>query len=173
MFIPVLFMGGIVGRLFHEFAVTIVAAILVSGVVSLTLTPMLVQPDAASRRAAASRSRLPRAACSSASKRFYERTLHWRWPRPRMVLLTVFALLLATTAVLFAVVPKGFISGDDTGISQSARPRPRPTSRSTAMAEKQQASDARSWPRNPNVADVVGIVGGGAGGRAASTTAAS
>lgn len=41
MFIPVLFMGGIVGRLLHEFAVTICAAILVSGVVSLTLTPML------------------------------------------------------------------------------------------------------------------------------------
>src|SRR5438477_6649803 len=41
VFIPVLFMGGIIGRLFHEFAVTIGAAILVSGVVSLTLTPML------------------------------------------------------------------------------------------------------------------------------------
>ena len=52
VFIPVLFMGGIVGRLFHEFAVTIGVAILVSGFVSLTLTPMLVQPLPARRATA-------------------------------------------------------------------------------------------------------------------------
>ena len=44
VFIPVLFMGGILGRLFHEFAVTIGVAVLISGFVSLTLTPMLCQP---------------------------------------------------------------------------------------------------------------------------------
>ena len=49
VFIPVLFMGGILGRLLHEFAVTIGVAILVSGFVSLTLTPMLVQPLPACR----------------------------------------------------------------------------------------------------------------------------
>ena len=60
VFIPVLFMGGILGRLFHEFAVTIGVAILVSGFVSLTLTPMLVQPlpaAAATRRRTAGSTR--------------------------------------------------------------------------------------------------------------------
>src|SRR5256885_1230265 len=71
VFIPVLFMGGIVGRLFHEFAVTIGASILVSGVVSLTLTPMLcsrfLKPP---REAQHGRFYL-------ASERVYERVLHW------------------------------------------------------------------------------------------------
>ena len=76
MFIPVLFMGGIVGRLLHEFAVAIGVAILVSGFVSLTLTPMLcsrfLRPP---RRAARAASTPPRSASSTACSALYERTL--------------------------------------------------------------------------------------------------
>ena len=79
VFIPVLFMGGILGRLFHEFAVTIGVAILVSGFVSLTLTPMLcsrfLRPPTSERTR-----RLYRASPSASSTRCsmrYERSLAW------------------------------------------------------------------------------------------------
>ena len=67
VFIPVLFMGGIVGRLLHEFAVTIAVAILVSGVVSVTLTPMLCSRflQAAARSDATARCSTRPSACST------------------------------------------------------------------------------------------------------------
>src|SRR5438270_537763 len=71
VFIPVLFMGGIVGRLFHEFAVTIGAAILVSGLVSLTLTPMLCSRFLKPSREA------HHGRFYEASERVYQRVLHW------------------------------------------------------------------------------------------------
>src|SRR3989475_3581494 len=71
VFLPVLFMGGIIGRLFHEFAVTIGAAILVSGVVSLTLTPMLCS------RFLRAAGREQHGRLYQASERVYEKTLRW------------------------------------------------------------------------------------------------
>jgi len=113
VFIPVLFMGGIIGRLFHEFAVTIGAAILVSGVVSLTLTPMLC-------------SRFLRASHEAqhgkfyeASERVYQRVLRWyedglAWVMERRAAALAFsALILVATVVLFVVVPKGFLPSED------------------------------------------------------------
>src|SRR5262249_42582649 len=106
VFIPVLFMSGIVGRLFHEFAVTIVVAILVSGVVSLTLAPMLcsrlLKPLAPGEHAERSHNGI-----FEKTRRLYERTLRWTLGRPRLVLV-VFALVLVATVALFGIAPKGF-----------------------------------------------------------------
>ena len=115
VFIPVLFMRGIVGRLLHEFAVTICAAILVSGFVSLTLTPMLcsryinhAEPDSHGRLFLAFE-RLFAALLAT-----YERTLTVAMAHPRTVLGSFFATLLLT-ATLFTLVPKDFLPSGDTG----------------------------------------------------------
>ena len=115
VFIPVLFMGGVVGRLMHEFAVTIAAAILVSGLVSLTLTPMLcsrfLKPLHGVRH-----NWLYNAVESmfDASLRAYAWSLR-QTIRFRAVTMLVSALLLAGTVYLFTVVPTGFIPSVDTG----------------------------------------------------------
>ena len=113
VFIPVLFMGGIIGRLFHEFAVTIAVAILISGFVSLTLTPMLcsrfLKPPSEKRRSA----------IYDASERvfkkmldIYEKGLKWSLHHRRLVLIFSGIVLLATV-YLFVVIPKGFIPSED------------------------------------------------------------
>ena len=113
VFIPVLFMGGIIGRLFHEFAVTIGAAILVSGVVSLTLTPMLCSRFLKPSREA------HHGTFYEASERVYERVLRWYedsldWVMERRTAALIFSgVILAATVVLFAVVPKGFLPSED------------------------------------------------------------
>ncbi|HJX73412.1 MAG TPA: efflux RND transporter permease subunit [Candidatus Deferrimicrobiaceae bacterium] len=116
VFIPVLFMGGVVGRLLHEFAVTIGAAVLVSGFVSLTLTPMLcsrfLRPPGEEKHGRV----------YQASERFfhgmlslYDRSLRWVL-RYRRATIVFSALLLFVTAYLFVVIPKGFLPAEDTGM---------------------------------------------------------
>src|SRR5215467_5744842 len=113
VFIPILFMSGILGRLFREFAITITAAILISGIVSVTLTPMLC-------------SRFIRADALHAKggfARFMERQFTrlfslYEWSlglvlRHRPVMLAVFALVLLATIWMFRIVPKGFIPDQD------------------------------------------------------------
>src|SRR5207237_5337066 len=115
VFIPVLFMGGIVGRLLHEFAVTIGVAILVSGFVSISLTPMLA-------------SRFLKPPHAQGHGRFYnafERMFAawlklYDWTlrltlRHRAVTMLASVLLLVGTAYLFTVVPKGFLPSEDQG----------------------------------------------------------
>jgi HAE1 family hydrophobic/amphiphilic exporter-1 len=114
VFLPVLFMGGVVGRLLHEFAVVIGAAVLVSGVVSLTLTPM-----ACSRFLRPPTERHGRLYAASEKVfdgmlHLYERTLHWAVAH-RLIIAGVFGLSLVLTGYLFAVIPKGFIPNEDTG----------------------------------------------------------
>jgi hydrophobic/amphiphilic exporter-1 (mainly G- bacteria), HAE1 family len=116
VFIPLLFMGGIIGRLFREFAVTIAVAILVSGFVSLTLTPMLC---ARYLRAHAKDERHGRLYDAServfdSSLAFYERGLRWALSHQRATM-AFSAVVLLATAWLFAHVPKGFLPADDTG----------------------------------------------------------
>jgi len=116
VFIPLLFMGGIIGRLFREFAVTIAVAILVSGFVSLTLTPMLC---ARYLRAHGKDERHGRLYLAServfdGSLAFYERGLKWALGHQRATMIFSGVILLAT-AWLFARVPKGFIPSDDNG----------------------------------------------------------
>ena len=115
VFIPFLFMGGIIGKLFHEFAVTIGVAILVSGFVSLTLTPML------SSRFLRSQHGQTHGRMYTATERFYERTLgvyerSLAWVMARRPATLVFSLvILVATAWLFWSTPKGLFPTDDTG----------------------------------------------------------
>jgi hydrophobic/amphiphilic exporter-1 (mainly G- bacteria), HAE1 family len=115
VFIPILFMGGIVGRLMHEFAVTIGAAILVSGLVSLTLTPMLCS------RFLKPLHSMKHGWFYNVVERFFDTWLKsYAWTlkqtiRFKAVTMVVSALLLAGTVYLFQIVPKGFIPSVDTG----------------------------------------------------------
>jgi HAE1 family hydrophobic/amphiphilic exporter-1 len=115
VFIPVLFMGGIIGRLLHEFAVTIGIAILISGVVSLTLTPMLC-------------SRFLRPAHSERHTRIYDLSERWfdgilgGYDRSlkiilehRFATLVVSGLIFVATIFLFVIIPKGFLPSEDIG----------------------------------------------------------
>ncbi|OLB20462.1 MAG: acriflavine resistance protein B [Acidobacteriales bacterium 13_2_20CM_55_8] len=117
VFIPVLFVGGILGRLLHEFAVTIGAAILVSGVVSLSLTPMLCSRFLrASKEAETHHGRL-----WSFFERFfdgmlrvYDRTLQFTL-RHRVATMAVSAAVAVATIYMFIVIPKGFLPDEDQG----------------------------------------------------------
>jgi HAE1 family hydrophobic/amphiphilic exporter-1 len=115
VFIPVLFMGGIVGRLFREFAVTIGVAVLISGAVSLTLTPMasslFLRPPATQ-----SHGRLYQLfeGLFDGMLAAYRKGLRWSLAHRRTMLGLAF-LVTAGTVLLFIVVPKGFIPSEDTG----------------------------------------------------------
>ncbi|HEY6214454.1 MAG TPA: efflux RND transporter permease subunit, partial [Vicinamibacterales bacterium] len=113
VFIPILFMGGILGRIFREFAVTITAAILISGVVSVTLTPMLCSRflRLASLRAGGGFGGFIERAFQRLF-RGYERSLSLAL-RHRAAMIGVFALVLAGTIAMYTVVPKGFIPEQD------------------------------------------------------------
>ena len=114
--IPLLFMGGIIGRLFREFAVTLAIAIGVSAVLSLTLTAMmcahLLKPHEEEKPG-----RLARAfeAGFAAMLRFYDRGLHWVLDHQRTTLFATIGTLLVTI-LLAVVIPKGFFPQQDTGL---------------------------------------------------------
>jgi HAE1 family hydrophobic/amphiphilic exporter-1 len=115
VFLPVLFMGGILGRLLHEFAVVIGMAILVSGFVSLTLTPMLcsrfLRPQQSEKHGflfnAFERG-------YQAVERSYERTLQFALSH-KLATLIISGLLLVATVDMFRRIPKGFLPSEDTG----------------------------------------------------------
>ena len=115
VFIPVLFMGGILGRLLREFAVTIIVAVLISGFVSLTLTPMLCSRMLSDEHAK------PHGRIYGFSERMftgllnaYRSSLAWvlQW---RRLTLAVFVAITIATGFLFNVMPKGFLPADDSG----------------------------------------------------------
>jgi HAE1 family hydrophobic/amphiphilic exporter-1 len=115
VFIPIVFMGGIVGRLLHEFAVTIIIAILISGLVSVTLTPMLCarmlrreggqQHNVFYRWSERGFDRLRDA---------YDRSLLWSMGH-RPIILSLFMLSIVASFALFEVMPQDFLPSDDTG----------------------------------------------------------
>ena len=115
VFIPVLFMGGVLGRLLHEFAVTIMAAVLVSGFVSLSLTPMLCSRWLRSGKQE-THGRMYRWSerAFDAMRDFYEFTLRWAMARHRLII-AMFVAVFAITAYLFVSIPKGFLPSADTG----------------------------------------------------------
>ncbi len=166
VFIPVLFMGGILGRLFHEFAVTIGMAILVSGFVSLSLTPMLcsrfLRPPEQQRHGAFYR----------ASERvfqgmlnFYEWTLRGVLRAKAVTLLVSFGLLVAT-GFLFMVVPKGFIPSQDTGQIFGFTEAAQDISFDAMVAHQQAVAHVAT--SNPNIVGTMSSVG--RGGTAAGNT---
>jgi len=115
VFIPVLFMGGVVGRLFREFAVTIGAAVLFSGVIALTLIPMLsARFVGASAHGAHGRLYRIMEAGFDGMLRLYAASLRWALDHCRTMMALALVTLIAT-GVLFWVVPKGFMASEDRG----------------------------------------------------------
>lgn len=159
VFIPVLFMQGIVGRLLHEFAVTICAAILVSGFVSLTLTPMLcsryikhAEPDSHGRIFQMFEHFFERLVAG------YERTLTSAMNHPRLILASFFGTLVLTV-LLFTQVPKDFIPSGDSGqiiaFTEGAQDV------SFASMVKHQRAVAEIVAQDPDIASFMSSVGGG------------
>jgi HAE1 family hydrophobic/amphiphilic exporter-1 len=158
VFIPVLFMGGVLGRLFKEFAVTICVAILISGVVSVTLTPMLcsrfLRPPGEQRRSWFYR----------ATERFFEGMLHvyevtlQAALRHRPATMATFLAVLAATAWMFVKIPKGFIPDQDTDQIVAVTEAAQGTSY-YQMVEYQKAV-AEVFRQDPNVESLVSSVGG-------------
>jgi hydrophobe/amphiphile efflux-1 (HAE1) family protein len=164
VFIPLLLMGGIVGRLFREFAIVVSLTILISAMVSLTLTPMMC-----SRLLSAgghSHGRLYKIVegMFDAMLRFYERTLDVAL-RFRLVTLLVFFATVATTVVLFIAIPKGFFPTQDTGIIIGITDAGQDVS-FTKMSGLQSAID-QVVLKDPDVASVVSNIGAGVGGQTA------
>ena len=159
VFIPVLFMGGIVGRLLHEFAVTICAAILVSGFVSLTLTPMLCSrylkhvPVERHNRVYRAFERFFDGLLSG-----YSRSLAWTMARPRLVLAGFVATLLVT-GMLFVVVPKDFLPSGDTGQMIAFTEGAQDASFGAMVRHQQQVAEILA--RDPNVDSFMSSVGAG------------
>lgn len=163
VFIPVLFMSGLVGRLFREFAVTIGVAVLVSGVVSLTLTPMMcsrfLRNPKNVRHGLAYR--LSESAFEAILK-FYDWSLRVVLRHRRLTMLFSLAVLVASIW-LFMAIPKGFIPSEDRDQITIGTEGPQDTS-FEALAAGQQAL-AAIVRQNPNVVRFMSSVGsGGAGG---------
>ena len=159
VFIPVLFMGGIVGRLLHEFAVTICAAILVSGFVSLTLTPMLCSRYL-KHAEPAEHGRLFNAfeRFFEGGKNAYERTLGWAMARPKLIITSFFASL-ALTVLVFVNVPKDFIPSGDSGQLIAFTEGAQDVS-FASMVEHQRAA-AAIIAQDPNIRSFMSSVGAG------------
>ena len=157
VFIPVLFMGGMLGRLLHEFAVTIIAAVLVSGFVSLSLTPMLcsrwLRPERERHHGLVYRAS---ERAFDALRDFYDLTLRWSLHHRRTVMI-LFAAIFATTVWLFDKIPMGFLPSIDTGqllvFTEAAQ-----DISFDAMAQKQRQA-ARIVRDDPNVAASMAFIG--------------
>ena len=155
--IPLLFMGDVVGRLFHEFAITLAVAILISAVVSLTLTPMmcarLLKHTPPERQGRFYR----------VSGEFFETMIAWYGVSLRWVLghqgktLLVAIATLVLTAGLYLIVPKGFFPVQDTGAIQVITEAPQSIS-FAAMSERQQAV-ADVILEDPAVASLSSFIG--------------
>src|SRR5262245_4630421 len=159
VFIPVLFMGGVVGRLLHEFAVTIGVAILVSGFVSISLTPMLcsrfLKPHHAQQHG-----RLYRATerVFDLWLALYDRTLGLAL-RFRPLTMAASVALLAATVYLFMAIPKGFLPTEDLGRLQIQTTAAQGIGYPEMVRHQQQIADIIE--ADPNIQSVMNIVNGG------------
>jgi multidrug efflux pump len=165
VFVPLIFMGGILGRLFHEFAMTLTMAILISAVVSLSMTPMIC--GRFMRASAPPGSEAPHGliwrvidAVINGTTRFYARTLGWA-VRHQMIMLMVTALMVVATVKLYSVVPKGFMPTQDTGILTGSTLAD-PNVSFKAMSDRQRAAVAviLADPAVESVASTVGVSNG-------------
>ncbi|MBS0518789.1 MAG: multidrug efflux RND transporter permease subunit [Proteobacteria bacterium] len=168
VFIPLLFMGGIVGRLFREFAVVVTVAICMSAFVSLTLTPVMCA-QFLKRETHHKRGRLNQMCedAFDAAVRFYDRGLHWVFRHQFITLMSTFALV-GLTGYLYVVIPKGFFPEQDTGfIFGQAEARQDISFYAMADIQKRLAAIIQ---QDPAVSGVVGFVGA-TGGNASENTA--
>ena len=156
--IPLLFMTGLIGRLFREFAVTLAVAIVVSALLSLTLTAMMAAHVLRPEPKAEERGRL-----YHLSERgfewmiaFYDRTLKWVIDHARTTLLVTIGTV-ALTAVLAAIVPKGFFPQEDTGLVTAVTEAPADVSFARMMELQRAVAD--EVRRDPDVASVASFIG--------------
>ena len=159
VFLPILLMGGIVGRLFREFALTLSLAIIVSLVISLTTTPMmcaLFLRNAPPKRQRGWFFRHWEAAFAR-MQGFYERTLAWSLDRSGMVMV-VLAATVALNVYLFIIVPKGFFPQQDTGALMGMVQADQSTSFQSMRTKLTAIQNIVG--RDPAVASVVGFTGG-------------
>jgi HAE1 family hydrophobic/amphiphilic exporter-1 len=160
VFIPVLLMGGIVGRVFREFAVTIAVAIVVSGFVSLTLTPMLCARVLKAHDQTAKPNFVLRIfeRMFESWLRAYEWTLDWVLARKALMLLVTMATLAGTVA-LYIIVPKGFFPQEDTGFLSGVTEAATDSSFEAMAARQKELTDILS--RDPAVEYINSTVGAG------------
>ncbi len=159
VFIPLLFMTGVIGRLFKEFSVTLAVSVVVSAIVSLTLTPMMcgrmlrpaseAHPGALSRLTERGFDKLLSA---------YRRSLDWTF-RHQPLVLTAGALTLAGTIGLYIVVPKGFLPRQDTGVLVAITEASQSVSIPKLVAMQSRMADIIR--QDPAVTGVVSFVGAG------------
>jgi hydrophobe/amphiphile efflux-1 (HAE1) family protein len=159
VFIPLLFMGGIIGRLFREFAVTVSVAVVASAFVSLTLTPMMCSRFLAHERKT-KKSRLNRAAerFFDAMLRGYDHGLIWVF-RHQLLMLVGTLGLIVLTGYLYLIVPKGFIPQQDTGFIFGAL-QARLDASFASVGELENEVSAVIL-KDPAVSGVVGFAGAG------------
>ncbi|HEY1934874.1 MAG TPA: efflux RND transporter permease subunit [Acetobacteraceae bacterium] len=164
VFIPLIFMGGILGRLFHEFAMTLTLAIVVSAAVSLSLTPMLcahyMRPPAPQRSGFWAGLDRGMEAGFRATLRGYARSLDWSL-RHRVFMLLIMLLTIVLTVRLYTAVPKGFMPLQDTGILMGSTVAS-PDISFTAMEQRQREA-VDMILADPAVATVATWVGVGSG----------
>jgi multidrug efflux pump len=162
VFIPLLFMSGIVGRMFREFALTLTVAVITSAAVSLTLTPMMCsrllrQPLAGERRVGAvgaltrQLNRVVERAVDS-----YQASLEWVLRHERATLLVTIATLIATIW-LYVIVPKGFLPIQDTGLIKAVTEAGPEVSYAEMQRLQRDVVDAIR--RDPDVTGVISVVG--------------
>ena len=161
VFIPILFMGGLIGRLFHEFAVTLSAAIAVSAVVSLTLTPMLCgrflraeHPDRGGGRFYEAMERV-----FAWMLETYEIGLKWVLRHQRITLAVAVGTVVATVA-MFEVLPSGFFPQQDTGLMVGFSEGGQDISFAAMSQKVQQVADILA--ADPAIDTLGGFIGGGA-----------
>jgi multidrug efflux pump len=157
VFIPLLFMTGIVGRMFREFALTLTIAVVVSAIVSLTLTPMmcsrLLRPAREGRA-----SYLARAFHRAIewNVEIYRATLEWVLRHQRLALLTTLVTL-AVTIALYIVAPKGFLPQQDTGLITAVSEAGPEVS--FARMRRLQAAVIEQIRKDPDVTGVAAVIG--------------
>jgi len=168
VFIPLLFMGGIVGRLFREFAMTVTTAVLISGIISLTLTPVMCSLFL-TRESAHGNNFISRWSEYLFDRLIhgYDRGLKWVFRHQLLMLATTLALIVVTGA-LYVWIPKGFFPEQDTGFIFGQAQTRQDTSFATITKVENQFAEIIT--ADPAVSGVVGFAGA-TGGNATENTA--
>jgi multidrug efflux pump len=162
VFIPLLFMTGLVGRMFREFALTLTIAVVASAIVSLTLTPMmcgrLLRPSEESGGGGLADNALTRRFHDLLERTvaFYERSLHWVLRR-QFATLMVTLITLAATVLLYIAIPKGFLPLQDTGLITAVTEAN--TDISFGAMQREQSEIEAIIRKDPDVTGVVSVIG--------------
>ncbi len=157
VFIPLLFMTGIVGRMFREFALTLTIAVVTSAIVSLTLTPMMCSRLLRRHQAGPGNALTRRfAATLDGTVDAYRRSLEWVLRRERATLV-VTALTLVATVWLYIIMPKGFLPAQDTGLIMAVTEG----GAEVSFTEMQRLQDGvvAAIRRDPDVTGVISLIG--------------